>query len=186
MVVESPARFTAEAGWRQVADSLFVLGHRIVKVGILAPDLGAALAATAAAQLVLGHARFLYQLLADRPESAADLPVAELGQHPLPKLNEEGSWVTLVAKWWRVELALDVLLRLCPPGGTAFHGEKLQAEVAELVDLTTEWAQLLRQDAAGVRERLEAGVREMDEVLAAWLPQWGEAAWAAFREAATR
>jgi 1,2-phenylacetyl-CoA epoxidase catalytic subunit len=65
-----------------LADNKYFLAHRLAAWGVGAPSLESAVACTAIAQEVAGHARGLYSVLEDFPREVAPLPLERESDRP--------------------------------------------------------------------------------------------------------
>ena len=153
-----------------VADNKYVLGDRLVEIGISGPNLEAILSSIAMAQGELGHARLLYNWTFDlrvlkgkKPEIEKQTGKAFAG------VVQAQNWISLIAALYAVNVALDVVLRSILD---ARHGEvvtrihKLLKEQQEHILYARNWAQQLRQDKGAVprkfREALEGIIPEAE------------------------
>jgi phenylacetate-CoA oxygenase PaaI subunit len=126
-----------------LADNKYVLGRRYAEWCTGAPMLESAIAAAAMAQAELGHARWLYPLVASFADGAAPQPVEESGwaQRPTSALacldGPFGSWHDFVATNFVIDTALTILLeaagtsRFLPLSQRA--GKVLQEEAAHWI-----------------------------------------------------
>jgi ring-1,2-phenylacetyl-CoA epoxidase subunit PaaC len=142
-----------------LADSMFQLGHDLVRIGVVGPDLGASLGAVAVAQMQLGHARLLYRW---RQELLPDHDVAEdavlgMGENALPGLRDIQSWVELVTKLSCFEEAAALVVRRQLANGPAhqFKTAKLLQEMEDILTYGGGWVEQFAGDAPGVRARAE-------------------------------
>lgn len=138
-----------------LADSMFQLGHHLVRIGVVGPDLGASLGAVAVAQMQLGHARLLYrwrqELLPNR--GVADDAVRGMGENALPGLQDIQSWVELVTKLGCFEEAAVLLVRrhLAEGSEHRFQAAKLLQEMEDILTYSGGWVEQFAADVPGVR-----------------------------------
>lgn len=138
-----------------LGDSMFQLGHALVRVGIVGPDLGASLAAAAVVQLELGHARLLYRWRRElAPEGAfvEDL-VHGMGGNALLGLGDIRSWVELVTKLRCFEEVAALLVRrhVAEASDKRFQAAKLLQEMDDILTFSGGWVDVFAGDAPGVR-----------------------------------
>ncbi len=115
-LLDPPARSALRTLLASLADNKFVLGRRYAEWCTGAPMLESAIAAAAMAQAELGHARWLYPLVASFSDGAGPQPSEEgdWAQRPTRALacldQPFGSWHDFVAANFVVDTALTILL----------------------------------------------------------------------------
>lgn len=156
-----------------IADNKYVLGDRLVEVGISGPNLEATLSSIAMAQGELGHARLLYNWAFDLKGFGGKKPevVKQTGK-ALPSVVNIHDWLTLIASLYTVNVALDIVLKSVLE---ARHSEvvtrihKLLKEQKEHILYSRNWANQLLRDQGAVprkfREALEQAIPEAENWL---------------------
>lgn len=162
-----------------MADNKFVLGDRLVEVGIGAPEVEAKLACIALAQSELGHARLLYQWaneelneLSSRP-ALAGLDASGEVEHQTGRAFESivecDDWIALVAGLYGVETAIDAVLealRQQREDEVTKRLHKMLQEQPDSIEFARGWAERLNEDEGLVpqtfQESLEVVLAETD------------------------
>ncbi|WP_018130686.1 Phenylacetic acid catabolic protein [Effusibacillus pohliae] len=156
-----------------IADNKFVLGDKLVHIGVSGPNLEATLAAIAMAQGELGHARVLYYWVYDLRGTGGKKPdiTAQTGK-AFKSVVQIHDWITLIAGLYTVNTALDLVLRsmlAANRSDVAARIHKLIREQREHIIYSRGWAEQLLQDRGAIprkfREALDAAALEVE----AWL-----------------
>lgn len=92
-----------------IADNKFILGDRLVEIGISGPNLEATLSSIAMAQQELGHSRLVYRWVSDLTGIKKEV------QHQTGKAFEQnvgiGNWIELIAGLYVTNVAIDLVMR---------------------------------------------------------------------------
>jgi ring-1,2-phenylacetyl-CoA epoxidase subunit PaaC len=95
-----------------IADTKYVLGDRLVEVGISGPTLEATLSAVAIAQAELGHARLLYNWSFDLKElEGKKIEVKEQTGKAFKEVETIYNWITLISALYAVNVAQEIILK---------------------------------------------------------------------------
>ncbi|HWO97002.1 MAG TPA: Phenylacetic acid catabolic protein [Bacillus sp. (in: firmicutes)] len=156
-----------------IADNKYVLGDRLVEIGISGPNLEATLAAIAMAQGELGHARLLYNWIFDLKELTGKKPEIE---------NQTGKafqgvvdihdWISLIAASYVVNIAVDVVLKSVLDSShskVATRVHKLIREQKEHIVYTQHWAQQLLKDQGAIPRKFREALDQVIPHAEAWL-----------------
>lgn len=163
----------------RLADTKFLMGHHLVRIGVLGPDLGSSLGAVAVAQMELGHARLLFRWRHELLEEvrADEDPVGSMGADALPEVRTVSSWVALITKTYCVEDATHRLISHVIDGlqDRRLQTAKLQQELTDILTYTGGWVEQFATDAPGVRQAAVVAVHEvvpaLRTLLAAYAPE---------------
>jgi ring-1,2-phenylacetyl-CoA epoxidase subunit PaaC len=156
-----------------IADNKYVMGDRLVEVGIGGPNLEAILSSIAMAQGELGHARLLYNWTFDLQEKQGKKPEIEKQTgKALDGVVKADSWITLIAALYTVNVALDVVLKSILE---ARHAEvvtrihKLIKEQRDHILYSRNWAEKLLQDQGAVPRKFREAMEQIVPEAETWL-----------------
>jgi ring-1,2-phenylacetyl-CoA epoxidase subunit PaaC len=156
-----------------IADNKYVLGDRLVEVGVSGPDLEATLSSIAMAQGELGHARLLYNWTFDLKGHVGKKP--EIEKQTGKAFNgvvQISDWISMIAAFYTVNLALDLVLRSV---FEARHNEvvtrihKLIKEQKEHILYSRGWARQLMQDRGVVPRKFNQALNKIVPEVETWL-----------------
>ncbi|MFM1654536.1 Phenylacetic acid catabolic protein [Brevibacillus sp. B_LB10_24] len=157
----------------QIADNKYVLGDRLVEVGISGPNLEATLSAIAMAQGELGHARLLYNWSFDLKGLKGKKPeIASQTGKAFPQVVAVRNWIELIAALYTVNVALELVLKALLE---ANHAElvhrihKLLKEQKEHIIYSRGWAQQLLADGGAIPARFNESLDKVLPQAEAWL-----------------
>ena len=95
-----------------IADNKYLMGDRLVEIGISGPRLESTLSAIAMAQGELGHARLLYNWSLDLKNFKGSKPEIEKQTGKAFKFIEKvNDWCSLIAALYTINVSLDIALR---------------------------------------------------------------------------
>lgn len=156
-----------------IADNKYVMGDRLVEVGIGGPNLEAILSSIAMAQGELGHARLLYNWTFDLREHKGKKPeIAQQTGKALDGVVKAQDWIALIAALYTVNVALDVVLKSVLE---ARHAEvvarihKLIREQKEHIMYASNWAQQLLKDEGAVPRKFREALEQIVPEAETWL-----------------
>lgn len=158
-----------------VADNKFMMGERLVEVGIGAPDIEAATAAIAMAQGELGHARILYHWthdLAQKPGSKQD--IKEQTGKAFQGVMDANSWIELIAALYTVDVAQDLVLRSILDArreDVISRIHKLFKEQKEHILYSRGWATRLQNDKGAVPRKFNEALDAIAPEVENWLKE---------------
>lgn len=156
-----------------IADNKYVLGDRLVEVGVSGPDLEATLSSIAMAQAELGHARLLYNWSFDLKGHNGKKPdIRDQTGKAFGASLEINNWITLIASFYIVNQALDIVMREVFKAGNSdviSRIHKLIKEQREHIVYSQSWARILLQDKGKVphifNEALKNAIPEVEQWL---------------------
>lgn len=155
------------------ADNKYVMGDRLVEVGIGGPNLEAILSSIAMAQGELGHARLLYNWTFDLREKKGKKPEIEKQTgKALDGVVNAKDWISLIAALYTVNVALDVVLKSVLE---ARHAEvvarihKLIKEQKEHIMYASNWAHQLLHDKGAVPRKFRESLEQVIPEAETWL-----------------
>ncbi|PLR81232.1 Phenylacetic acid catabolic protein [Bacillus sp. V33-4] len=142
-----------------IADNKFILGDRLVEIGISGPDLEATLSSIAMAQAELGHARLIYKWsfeLKGLNSSKVDI------KHQTGKAFQNGvdisDWISLIAGQYTINLAVDLVMKaIIEADNTAYNPpfSKLLKEQDEHLTYSRSWCEQLLNEKGSIPKRFE-------------------------------
>jgi len=166
-----------------MADNKFVLGDRLVEVGISAPEMEAKLACVSLAQSELGHARILYKWAQDlsgqtNPEDLGRWnidnsdEIREQTGKAFEQVIDVNGWIDLIAALCVTESALDIVINAmieARPEKTRDRMHKLIKEQEDPLSFALEWGHKLLNDRGDVPGAFEEATESMLPGAEEWL-----------------
>lgn len=156
-----------------IADNKYVLGDRLVEVGVSGPNLEATLAAIAMAQGELGHACLLYNWIFDLKGLKGKKPSIEnqTGKafHEVIKVQ---NWISLIAALYTVSTAVDIVLKAILETGNEkviSRIQKLVNEQKEHIIYSKQWAQQLLNDEGLIPVKFKDAINIVLPEVKQWL-----------------
>jgi ring-1,2-phenylacetyl-CoA epoxidase subunit PaaC len=157
----------------QIADNKYVLGDRLVEVGISGPDLEATLGAIAMAQGELGHARLLYNWSQDLKGSAEKRQeISEQTGKAFPAVVGVSNWIELIAAVYAVNVSSELVMKSLMDSGRAdvvSRIHKLLKEQKDHILYARSWVEQLLQDGGSIPDTCERALQEATSQAARWL-----------------
>ncbi|GIN89093.1 Phenylacetic acid catabolic protein [Siminovitchia terrae] len=161
-----------------IADNKFVLGDRLVEIGVSGPNLEATLAAVAMAQGELGHARLLYNWIFELKGLKPKKPNIERQTGKAFKgVVETHNWITLMTSLYTVVTAVDIVLSSISEKGndkTISRIQKLMKEQKEHIVYAQQWARQLLNDQGAIPVAFKESLNNMLPEVKQWLKEVAE------------
>lgn len=161
-------------GWTSAleffADNKFVLGERLVEVGVSAPELQAALAAVALAQGELGHARHLYHWVQQIQEVSFEV-TGETGSS-LPKVGQVENWIELMVAVLVVNAATKTFLdqvRQEDPQTAVQKTGKMMVELEEHLTFSGEWCRRFAGELGAIPRLYQQALADISGAMESWM-----------------
>lgn len=156
-----------------VADNKYVLGDRLVEVGVSGPNLEATLSAIAMAQGELGHARLLYNWTFDLKGHKGKKPNIEKQTGKAFKgVVEVHDWISLIAALFTVNTAIDLVLKTVLEANhteVAPRVNKLLREQKEHIIYSRNWAQQLLKDRGAIPRKFKEALDQIIPEVESWI-----------------
>ncbi len=155
-----------------IADNKFILGDRLVEIGISGPNLEATLSAIAMAQAELGHARLIYRWAYElQGLSASKMDIKAQTGKAFPSVVNSSNWIALIASVYAANLAVDLVINEVIKAGnpdinTPFS--KMLKEQEEHLLYSKSWCKQLLNDKGAVPKTF---IQEFEKVTGEVL-QW--------------
>lgn len=157
-----------------IADNKFIMGDRLVEIGISGPTLEATLSSIAMAQAELGHARLMYKWASElQGLNGSKLEVKDQSGKAFSAVVEASNWLSLIAGLYAVNSAVDLVIKAIiqaePPNlHTPFS--KMIREQHEHLVYAKSWCKHMLQDRGAVptvfKQHLEKAASEAEQWLA--------------------
>ncbi|MGE7607360.1 Phenylacetic acid catabolic protein [Peribacillus frigoritolerans] len=159
-----------------IADNKFILGDRLVEVGVSGPDLEATLAAIAMAQSELGHARLLYNWGTNlKSGKGSKKEVKEQTGKAFGSIVQIGEWIQLIAGLYSMNTALNILITALTSHQKGSEIElqfnKLAREQLEHILYSKNWALKLLNDGGSIPARFGRAFKLCEQEIITWLKQ---------------
>ncbi len=158
-----------------IADNKFVLGDRLVEIGVSGPNLEATLAAVAMAQGELGHARLLYNWTFDLKGLKSKKPnIKKQTGKAFKGVKEVDNWISLIASLYTVNTAVDIVLRSISEEGEdkmVSRIQKLLKEQKEHIIYSQQWAQQLLNDQGAIPVKFSESLNNLLPEIEHWLKE---------------
>jgi 1,2-phenylacetyl-CoA epoxidase catalytic subunit len=159
-----------------IADNKFILGDRLVEVGVSGPNLEGTLAAIAMAQSELGHARLLYnwgESLKSGKGNKKD--VKEQTGKAFASIVQIEEWIALIAGLYSMNTALCTLIASLTSHQKGSEIElqfnKLAREQEEHILYSKNWALKLLNDGGSIPVRFGWAFKHCESEVITWLKQ---------------
>lgn len=158
-----------------IADNKYVLGDRLVEIGVSGPNLEATLAAVAMAQGELGHARLLYNWCFDlRGVKGKKAEIHGQTGKAFKGVVNVHNWISLIAALYTVNTAIHIVLQSALESNhskVASRVQKLIREQKDHIIYAKNWAEQLLHDQGAVPHRFRESLNEMMDEAFAWLTE---------------
>ncbi|WP_077620773.1 Phenylacetic acid catabolic protein [Bacillus sinesaloumensis] len=153
-----------------IADNKFILGDRLVEVGISGPNLEATLSSIAMAQQELGHSRLLYRWVSDL--TGVKQEVKHQTGKAFRQNVEIGNWIELIAGLYVTNVAVDLVMRAMieannPNVNPPFT--KLLKEQQEHLIYSENWCEQLLLDKGSIPRRCREAITKTAQEAKEWL-----------------
>jgi 1,2-phenylacetyl-CoA epoxidase catalytic subunit len=159
-----------------IADNKYILGDRLVEVGISGPDLEGTLAAIAMAQSELGHARLLYNWVSTlKGEKGKKREVQQQTGKAFNSIVQIDEWIPLIAGLYCLNTALNTLITTLVAhqneSDTGVQFTKLLKEQEEHILYSKGWAIKLLNDQGSIPSRFKSAFTLCEQEVLTWVKQ---------------
>ncbi|WP_017434536.1 Phenylacetic acid catabolic protein [Saccharococcus caldoxylosilyticus] len=156
-----------------IADNKYMLGDRLVEIGVSGPNLEATLAAVAMAQGELGHARLLYNWCFDlRGVKGKKAEIRRQTGKAFRGVVNVHNWISLIAALYTVNTAIHIVLQSTLESSHSKVASRIQKLIREQKDhiiYAKNWAEQLRHDQGTVPHRFRESLNGIIDEVYAWL-----------------
>lgn len=156
-----------------IADNKFILGDRLVEIGISGPNLEATLSSIAMAQAELGHARLMYKWANElQGLNGSKVEIKNQTGKAFPSVVNTSHWVGLIAGVYAVNVAVDLVMneinRANHPDLNAPFSKMLKEQEEHLL-YSRSWCKQLLNDKGAVPKTLTAELEKVSLEALKWL-----------------
>ncbi|THE09726.1 phenylacetic acid catabolism protein [Bacillus timonensis] len=153
-----------------IADNKFVLGDRLVEIGISGPTLEGTLSSIAMAQQELGHSRLLYRWVSDLTGVKAE--VKDQTGKAFQQNVKIGNWIELIAGLYVTNVAVDLVMKAMieannPNVNPPFT--KMLKEQQEHLIYSESWCEQLLLDKGSIPRRCREAIEKTAQEAKEWL-----------------
>ncbi|MEH7225496.1 Phenylacetic acid catabolic protein [Bacillus sp. JJ1566] len=153
-----------------IADNKFILGDRLVEIGISGPTLEGTLSSIAMAQQELGHSRLLYRWVSDL--SGVKSEVKNQTGKAFQQNVEIENWVELIAGLYVTNVAVDLVMKALldannPNVNPPFT--KMLKEQQEHLIYSQSWCEQLLLDKGSIPRRCQSAIAKTAQEAREWL-----------------
>ncbi|RFB15411.1 phenylacetic acid catabolism protein [Bacillus sp. HNG] len=153
-----------------IADNKFVLGDRLVEIGISGPTLEGTLSSIAMAQQELGHSRLLYRWVSDLTGVKAE--VKDQTGKAFQQNVKIGNWIELIAGLYVTNVAVDLVMKAMieannPNVNPPFT--KMLKEQQEHLIYSENWCEQLLLDKGSIPRRCREAIDKTAQEAKEWL-----------------
>ncbi|WP_141334458.1 MULTISPECIES: Phenylacetic acid catabolic protein [unclassified Paenibacillus] len=156
-----------------IADNKFVLGDRLVEIGVGGPNLEASLSSIAMAQGELGHARLLYNWAFDlKGLTGKKQDVRDQTGKAFRFAGNTTDWIGLIASAYTINVSFNLVLQAMFEAGhpdIVMRIHKLLREQGDHVAYCRGWAVQLANDTGAVPRKFREALQERVAEARAWL-----------------
>jgi len=156
-----------------IADNKFILGDRLVEIGISGPNLEATLSSIAMAQAELGHARLLYKWANElQGINGSKVEIKDQTGKAFPAAVNTNNWIALIAGVYAVNVAVNLVMKAMI---SAEHPElnapfsKMLKEQEEHLLYSRSWCKQLLNDRGAVPKTLKEELEKVSKEALQWL-----------------
>ncbi|WP_066067894.1 Phenylacetic acid catabolic protein [Neobacillus soli] len=156
-----------------VADNKFILGDRLVEIGISGPNLEATLSSIALAQAELGHARLMYKWANElQGLNGSKVEIKTQTGKAFPAVVNTTNWVALIAGVYAVNAAVDLVINAVSSAkhpGLHTPFSKMLKEQEEHLLYSKSWCKQLLTDKGAVPKTFTEELERVTIEVLQWL-----------------
>jgi ring-1,2-phenylacetyl-CoA epoxidase subunit PaaC len=156
-----------------IADNKFILGDRLVEIGISGPNLEATLSSIAMAQAELGHARLMYKWANElQGLNGSKVEIKAQTGKAFPAVVLTSNWVALISSVYAVNVAADLVMKAIlkadhPELNAPFS--KMLKEQEEHLLYSKSWCKQLLNDKGAVPKTFALELEKVTDEAIQWL-----------------
>ncbi|WHY66157.1 Phenylacetic acid catabolic protein [Neobacillus sp. SuZ13] len=156
-----------------IADNKFILGDRLVEIGISGPNLEATLSSIAMAQAELGHARLMYKWANElQGINGSKIEIKNQTGKAFPAAVNTNNWISLIAGVYAVNVAVNLVINAIilaenPELNAPFS--KMLKEQEEHLLYSRSWCKQLLNDRGAVPKTLKEELEKVSQEALQWL-----------------
>jgi 1,2-phenylacetyl-CoA epoxidase catalytic subunit len=156
-----------------IADNKYILGDRLVEIGVSGPKLEATLSAIAMAQQELGHSRLIYRWSYDlKGLNGSKIEIKDQTGKAFLKNVEISNWIELIAGLYATNVATDLVMKAIiaadyPEINHPFS--KMLKEQNEHLIYSRSWCKQLLNDKGSIPTRFKHAIEKVTIEVVDWL-----------------
>lgn len=156
-----------------IADNKYILGDRLVEVGISGPTLESTLSSIAMAQQELGHSRLIYRWAFDlKGLNGNKVEIKDQTGKAFSTNVETSNWIELIAGLYTTNVAIDLVMRAIiesdhPEINPPFS--KMLKEQNEHLVYSKSWCKQLLHDKGSIPRRFKEAFENTTNEAVGWL-----------------
>ncbi|WP_054636972.1 Phenylacetic acid catabolic protein [Thalassobacillus sp. C254] len=155
-----------------IADNKFIMGDKLVEIGVSGPNLEASLSSISMAQGELGHARLIYRWAHEVQGQRGGKDVKSQTGKAFEQIVQASNWVELIAGFYVNNVAIDLVMKELMKG----NGNELKAPFSKMLNeqydhlvYSKDWSHQLLQDTGSIPGRFKQEVDKAMKEAVAWL-----------------
>ena len=156
-----------------IADNKYILGDRLVEIGISGPNLESSLSSIAMAQAELGHARLIYKWAHElRGINGSKIEIKNQSGKAFEHNVVVNNWIDLIAGLYTTNVAVDLVMRAIVD---ANHPDvyppfsKMLNEQHEHILYSRSWCKQLLNDKGSIPNRFKQSLEKAASEVEQWL-----------------
>ncbi|WP_227935172.1 Phenylacetic acid catabolic protein [Alkalihalobacillus deserti] len=156
-----------------IADNKYILGDRLVEIGISGPTLESTLSSIAMAQQELGHSRLIYRWAFDlKGLNGSKVEIKDQTGKAFSTNVETSNWIELIAGLYTTNVAIDLVMRAIiesdhPEINPPFS--KMLKEQNEHLVYSKSWCKQLLNDKGSIPRRFKEAYEKATNDALKWL-----------------
>jgi 1,2-phenylacetyl-CoA epoxidase catalytic subunit len=156
-----------------IADNKYILGDRLVEIGVSGPKLEATLSAIAMAQQELGHSRLIYRWSYDlKGINGSKVEIKDQTGKAFSKNVEISNWIELIAGLYATNVATDLVMKaIIAAENTSINHpfSKMLKEQNEHLIYSKSWCKQLLNDKGSIPVRFKHAIEKVTIEVVDWL-----------------
>lgn len=156
-----------------MADNKYVMGNRLVEVGVSGPTIEATLSSISLSQGELSHARLLYRWSNDMQGlQTKKVKAVKQPEKVFPQMKEATNWIELIVGLYVNNVAIQAVLREIMKNKQQelnLQFSKLMIELEDHLTYAKEWCHLLIHDKGSIPKKFVENVERAVQPVEKWL-----------------
>lgn len=156
-----------------IADNKYILGDRLVEIGVSGPKLEATLSAIAMAQQELGHSRLIYRWAFDlKGVNGNKVEIKDQTGKAFSKNVEISNWIELIGGLYATNVAIDLVMRAIIEADTKEINHpfsKMLKEQDEHLIYSRSWCKQLLNEKGSIPARFKIALEKVTIEVVEWV-----------------
>jgi ring-1,2-phenylacetyl-CoA epoxidase subunit PaaC len=156
-----------------IADNKFILGDRLVEIGVSGPNLEATLSSIAMAQAELGQARLMYKWAYElKGLNGSKVEIKNQTGKAFPSVVNSSNWISVIAGVYAVNLAVNLVMNALTNGNNPeikAPFSKMFKEMEEHLLYSKNWSKQLLNDKGAVPKTFLQELEKVKLEILQWL-----------------